>query len=246
MHKPDLVVASNRLLHSLVFELKGGKTLDIDQLKRYSSLMPNDLRWVTVFDRTHLQLDVCICDFAENHSPIKMINQQFPMLTFGSEYLTKEGTFKRDKLNEAFGVPIDLRGKLQPLSFYPFSDEDEDSYIAVHVVRTLLSIALKNAKGGPDVFEEKIITFDEIIASKFNYVWKVLSLEHKKALKSKISEVIERFLAKERVKESLGLIQQKKGYKITRNLEQFKKEAEEFIEELQSQTPLSDFMQLKP
>ena len=31
------------------------------------------------------------------------------------------------------------------------------------------------------------------------------------------------------------------GYKIARNLEQFKNEAEKFIEELQTQTALSDF-----
>ena len=41
--KPDIVAASNRQLHSLVFELKGGKILKVDQLERYASLTASDL-----------------------------------------------------------------------------------------------------------------------------------------------------------------------------------------------------------
>jgi hypothetical protein len=51
-------------------------------------------------------------------------------------------------------------------------------------------------------------------------------------------------LQDEKIRDSLGIIQQKKGYKITRNLEQFQREAIRFIEELESekgQKSLSDF-----
>jgi len=164
------------------------------------------------------------------------------MLTFGSEQLIKEREFKRDKLNEVFKEPISLKGKIPPLSYYPFSEEDKDSYVAIHVIRALLSIAIKNIKGGPDVFEESIISCDEIVAHKFNLVWKALSQEHKQKLKGKIREVIKRIMAKEDMKEAVGIIQQKQGYKIIRNLEQFKRGAEHFIAELQSQLPLSDFI----
>jgi hypothetical protein len=60
----------------------------------------------------------------------------------------------------------------------------------------------------------------------------------------KISDVTKRFLAKEEVKEILGILQQKEGYKITKNLDQFKKIAEKYVEELQTQTPLSGFYTL--
>jgi len=237
--KPDVVTASNMLLHALVFEMKGGISIQEDQMKRYSSLLPSDLRWVTVFDRANLQMDVCICDFLENHSYIKTVNHFFPMLTFSSDFLVKEGNFRNDKLNEVFKDPISLKGKLQPLSYYPFSDEDDQSYIAMHVIRTILSIALKNSKIGHDLtiedLKNNIITFDDVVASKFNYVWKVLSWEHKRVLKSKIIEVTKIILAEEKIKENLGIIQEKKGYKITNTLGQFQKEAIRFIEELESQ-----------
>ena len=240
--KPDVVVASNQLLHSLVFDVKGGITIDPDQLRRYSTLTSDDLRWVSVFDRTHLQFNVCICDLVQNHDLIKMANTQFPMLTFSSEVLTKEGKFNREKLNEVFKDPLSLKGKLPPLSYYPFSDMDEDPYIAMHVIRALLSIAMKNIKlGSSEVSEERVVTFDDVIAVRFNPIWKALSTEHRKALKAKITEVTKRALASEEVKELLGIIQQKRGYKITRNLDQFKKGAEQFIEELQSQTTLNDY-----
>jgi hypothetical protein len=241
--KPDLIAASNRQLHSLVFEVKGGRILKPDQLKRYESLTANDLlRWITVFDRAHLEFDVTLCDLAENHESIKAVNNnKFPMLIFGSEFLTKEGTFKRAKLNDVFEKTISLKGKTQPLSYYPFSDEDSTPYIALHVLQALLSIIHKGIKEGKIISEETLFTFDDIIAERFNYMWNVLSIEHKKALKLKISDVTKRFLAKEEVRETLGLMQQKEGYKITKNLDQFKNLAEKYIEELQTQVPLSGF-----
>jgi len=242
--KPDIVAVSNRLIHSLVFECKGGTTVDVNQLRRYSTLTTeNLLRWITIFDRSNLQFDVCISDLKENHRYIKSRNQLFPMLTFGPKQLLKTRDFKNSKLNDTFKESISLKQKIAPLSYYPFSEEDTDSYIAIHVVRALLSIVMKNIKkGGPDVFEESVISCDEVIAHKFNHVWKALSREHRGSLKNKIHEVIRRIMAKESVKESLGIIKQKEGYKIARNLEQFKTEAERLIAELQTQRPLAAFL----
>lgn len=244
--KPDVITASNRQLHSIVFEMKGGKTLKPDQMRRYESLTASDLlRWITVFDRAHLEFDVCICDLAENHQLIKAVNNnKFPMLVFGSESLTKEGKFKRAKLNEAFAEPISLREKIPPLSYYPFSDEDSVPYIAMHIIQALLSIIHKDVKQGKIIPEETLFTFNELVAERFNYIWGVLSIEHKKALMLKINDSIKRFLAKDGVKETLGFIRQKEGIKITKNLDQFKKIAEKYIEDLQTQTPLSEFYSL--
>jgi hypothetical protein len=248
--KPDVIASSNVLLHSLVFEVKGGKSIEEDQLERYSGLMANDLRWVTwneVYDKVRLQLDVCICDLIENHQYIKMANKRFPMLTFSSTELAKEGMFENHTLNETFKNPISLTGMLQPLSYYPFSEEDEIPYIAIHVIRSILSIILKNSKRGLTLsekeLEKQLITFDDIVASSFNYVWKALSTEHRNALKTKIANVTRSILADEKLKESLGIIQQKRGYRVSKNLEQFQIEATRFIEELESQKGQTDLDQ---
>ena len=241
--KPDIITASNKFLHSIVFECKGGRTIDVNQLRRYSTLeADNLLRWVTVFDRTSLQFDVCLSDLIENHRFIKSANQLFPMLTFDSEELFKTREFKSTKLNETFKEPISLKGKIPPLFYYPFSEEDKDSYIAVHVIRALVSIALKNSKGGPDVFEKSIVSCDEIVAQNFNHVWLALSMSHRRRLKEKIREVIRRIMARESMKEALGIIQQKQGYKIVKNLEKLREQAEALVEELKSQRPMTDFI----
>jgi hypothetical protein len=248
--KPDIVSSSNKLLHSLVFDVKGGKSLDGDQLIRYSKLLPEDLRWVTwneVYDKLNLKLDVCICDLDENHKFIQMTKHNFPVLTFSSSQLSKEGQFRNNTLNEAFKQPIPLGGMMPPLSYYPFSEEDDAAYIATHVLRTLLSIALRKSKQGMDFSEDKlkqeVIEFSEILAINFNPIWKALSIEHKKVLTSKIQEITARILEKPEIKESLGIIQQKKGYKVSKNLNQFQEQAIRLIEELKSekgQTKLSE------
>ena len=248
--KPDVVSSSNRLLHSLVFDVKGGRSLDEDQLARYSKLLPEDLRWVTwneVYDKLNLKLDVCICDLDENHKFIKMTKNDFPVLTFSSNQLTKEGQFKNNTLNEAFKQPISLEGMMPPLSYYPFSEDDDSAYIATHVLRTLLSIALRKSKQGmefsEDGLKQEIIEFNDVLAINFNPIWKALSTEHKKALTSKIQEITGRILENPEIKESLGIIQQRKGYKVSKNLNQFQEQAIRLIEELKSekgQTKLSD------
>jgi hypothetical protein len=247
--KPDIISASNVLLHALVFELKGGKTIETDQLERYSHLAPSDLsRWVTVFDKDHLRMDVCICDFEENHAAIKAMNTKFPMLTFGFSSLKKEGVFTVDKLNEAFKAPISFQGKLHPYSYYPFSEEDEQAYIAIHVIRSVLSILIKNYKTGKnvplDVMQETFVSMDDIIATKFNYIWKVLSDEQKKTLKTKIAEITRRFFLQKNVSDTLGIIQNKEGYKVTRNLEAFQKLAIKFLEELETEKGQKSFDEL--
>jgi len=56
-----------------------------------------------------------------------------------------------------------------------------------------------------------------VIAVDFNYVWKVLSIDHRNALRSRIKDVT-RIFANEEMKTSIGIIQQKKEYKVARNI----------------------------
>ena len=234
--KPDVIATSNTLLHSLVFELKGGKSIDKDQIERYFTLVPSDLRWVTIYDKEHLRMDVCICDLEEYHSSIKQTNNVFPMLTFSDSLLTKEGSLKLDKLNELFNKPISLEGMLKPYSYYPFSDEDDQAYIAIHVIRTIVSILQKDNKmtkeNSLDELQAKLVVFDDIVATKFNYVWRVLSDEHKKALKAKINEIAYKIFSDKDIVESLGVIRSKEGVRVTRNFEQFERLANRFLERL--------------
>jgi len=242
--KPDIVTTSNKLLHFLVLECKGGITIEEDQLRRYATLTKDNLcRWVDVFAPNDFNLDVCLSDLEENHHFIMRRAKGFPIITFGKDEITKTGKFNEIKLNSAFQDPISLKGKIPPLLYYPFCEDDKNAYIAPFVIRGLVSIAFKKSKGGPSVLDEGVITNDEIIRRVFNPIFDLLSNQHRKSLKERIKEVIRWVLAIEGMKEALGLIEQQAGYKTSRPLEKLVREAEIFIAHLQTQRPLIDFME---
>jgi hypothetical protein len=244
--KPDILATSNKLIHSLVFECKGGVTVDADQLRRYSTLTEdNVLRWTRPFTHQNFHFDVCLADVEENHPVVVAVGNRFPIITFGAKTLFKTNDFKEKRLDEAFKVPIGLDGKTPPLSYYPFCEDDENAYLSLFVLRGLVSMAVKNAKGGPSTSEENIITRDDLLKSIFNPVFDALSKSHKDRLKEKIKEVVHWIMAKEGMKEALGLIETQAGIKIGRPLEKFTKEAYKFIETVETQRPLIEFMNQK-
>lgn len=240
--KPDIIVTSNKLIHSLVFECKGGTTVDGEQIRRYGTLTENDLRWVDVYTFDNFHFDVCIADIEKNHSAIlPHINNIFPIITFGDKKLFKTGEFGEKMVNQALQKPISLKGKIPPLFYYPFSEEDEKSYIIPFVMRGLVSIAIKKAKGGTSVFDRELITRDEIVEKVFNPVFKTLSIKQQGLLKKKIREVMSLVLSREESKEALGIIEGRKGYKITAQLGKLIQEAEKIMKEFKTQQFITNF-----
>jgi len=242
--KPDIIFTSNKLIHSLVFECKGGITVDTEQLRRYGTLTENDFRWVNIYTFDNFHFDVCIVDIQKNHSSVLFhVKNQFPMITFGDKKMFKTGEFKENELNKIYQTPITLKGKIPPLSYYPFSEEDEKAYIIPFVMRGLVSIAVKKAKGGSSVFERELITRDEIMEKVFNPVFKTLSRTHQRQLKEKIKEVMHLLLSREETKEALGIIEGRAGYKISNALGKLMKEAEKVAKQFETQQFLTDFPQ---
>jgi hypothetical protein len=240
--KPDIVATSNKLLHSIVFECKGGVTVEQDQMDRYLTLTESDLlRWVTPYDTNNFKFDVCISDTSENHPAILPLVNDFPLITFGEETIFKTGDFKEDRLNAAFQAPISLQGKIPTFSYYPFSEEDSSPYIAIHVIRGLVSVAIKQSRGGPSVYDQQIITQDELLNSIFHPIFDALSQEHRGRLKNKINEVIRWIMRREEMRDSLGLIEQQAGYRINRPLNKILEASKNIIKFLETQTLMTDF-----
>ena len=241
--KPDIIVTSNKLVHSIVFECKGGITVDPDQLRRYNTLTEEDLRWVDVFSFDDFHFDVCIVDIQKNHLTIlSHVDNKFPMITFGDEEVFKTGEFDEKKLEKVFQNPISVKGKVPPLYYYPFCEEDENAYIIPFIMRGLVSIAIKKAKGGSSVFDNELITKDEIIELVFNPVFKTLSKKQQGHLKKKITDIMHLLLSMEETKDALGLIEGRKGYKISNQLEKLRTEADKLIKKYETQQFLTDML----
>src|SRR5215204_2760920 len=93
--KPDLIVVSNKYLHSIVFDCKGGTSVEHDQIERYAGLSKNDfVNWIDVYSR-EITFDVCFSDLLENHSEIMLKVGNLPVLTFGEDKITKDNSFSQ-------------------------------------------------------------------------------------------------------------------------------------------------------
>jgi hypothetical protein len=91
------------------------------------------------------------------------------------------------------------------------------------VYQGLLQIALKKPRNGTSVFDQNLVTRDEILKYIFNPVFSALSTDHQGNLKERIKEVIRWIMADEKMKEAFGSIEQQGGYKLKRPLDKLQK-----------------------
>lgn len=204
--KPDIIKTSKKFNHCIIFECKSG-TGDIDQMDRYDTLTSDDLsRWVDVPTKELLKFDVCVVDFENNHSSIEK-STNFPIITFGENTIKKTNGFSQNDLNNAFSSPIDITGMMPPLGYYPFSEQDSDQVIIPRILRAMITIVLKKARGGPDVFNQAIYEMDDVL-QLIHPLWKGLAEEHKKTLKDRVKQLFSRLVSNTQLSEYLRNIQQ--------------------------------------
>lgn len=243
---PDVIAASNKTLHAILFECKGGNSVRADQVTRYKDVSNRNFsNWLDVYDRDHLTFDICFADTDDNHAAIESMIDSFPSLTFGQS-IVKHGDFKIKALNKAMENPIPIDGCRPPLSYYPFSENDDRCEIIPHVLRTLVSIAIEKGKEELDVMSDMLLE-DEEVLKRIHKMWYALSSQHKEILKKKVSEILS--ILKSQYKDSLGKqlkeLQDRKGYRIYATLGAFKKTCDEIIndcakQQKESQTLLTE------
>lgn len=135
--KPDVLTVSNKNLHALVVECKGGKSIKPDQDFRYASLLPSDLsNCAKVYDQKRLRHDVCYVAGIENHASLSS-QTNLPFITFG-QHVERHGEFKLSEINEKLSEPIPLDGLPEPTSYYPFAPSDDDKFVVPYVLRAVV------------------------------------------------------------------------------------------------------------
>lgn len=243
---PDIIAASGKTLHALIFDCKGGITVEQDQVQRYGTLEHyNFSNYLDIHDREHMTFDVCYADIYQNHSAIREHIGNFPVITFGDS-ITKENDFKLPMLNKSLRNPISLEGSRPPLSYYPFSERDDRCEIIPHLLRALISIAIEKNKGQMDVVSNKILENEEVL-QRVHKMWNALSKQHREILERKMKEIFE--ILKNQYKDTFALqlqeIQEKEGYHINTTLSSFSKSCEKIMMDCdkmkaESQTLLTD------
>ena len=237
---PDLLFSSNKLLHALISECKSGKNLndkDKKQIQKYIQIKPKIITpRVSVYDPARLTIDVCYAINEDNKEIIDEIEKyhKFPIIVFSNIAISKKNYFKCKKLNNKFSTPIDISNKKPPTYFYPFSDEDDDSTIALWIFQEILSMTLKN------IYKDELEIEIEKLLNNIHPLWRRIEKHKKAAIKSKVNRIIW-MLKQKHLGEYLQKIKGKQTWKITKSLQAFAKECEKIVEELKTQRTLSGF-----
>ena len=232
---PDILFTSNKLIHALITECKGGVSIEDEQLEKYSKINVENVRnWVRVYDASKLSLDLCLASYEESSEKIlENIDSEynFPILVFSlSNFISKINKFSNSKLDQAFSTPIEI--SYPPTEFYPFDDEDDVSLIALYVLRELAFLALNNLHNESVEFEP-----DEML-ERIHPMWANIHETKKKKLRSKTKEILDEY-KKEQLSEHLAKVKGKNTWQITKSMKAFGDKCNKIIKELTEQKKIS-------
>lgn len=187
--KPDVIATSKKTIHSIVFECKGGKTVDNKQISSYEDLTTFDLfRWVDVHTRDNFSHDVCIFNFKKNRELINgKIN--FPILSLSDVSIEKKNNFSKREVNRKFDKPISTKSMKPPISYYPFSELDDRRVVIPHVLRAMISVLMDRRINDIDVTDPEYL-LNETVLLRIHKMWKILSKEHQNSLRKLVKEII--------------------------------------------------------
>ena len=185
---PDVVATSQKLIHSVVIECKGGKSVNERQIVNYMSMKPSDLhnKWIHIYDKNQHTLDVCllICKPYE-HSWESGVD--LPILSLSDRVLTLRNKFLKLELNQKFNTDISTEGFAPPISYYPFSHDADRKEIIPHALRAIrLSICKKqqNSITDPEFY------VNDATMKQIHKVWDILSRKHQELLKNRVKNII--------------------------------------------------------
>lgn len=189
---PDVVATSQRLIHSIAIECKGGKSVNERQIANYMSMKPSDLhdKWVHIYDKNQHTLDVCLL-IHKAYEQSWASSVDLPILSLSDQTLTLRNKFSKQELNQKFNKDISTEGFVPPLSYYPFSHDDDRKAIIPHALRAIrLSIGKKQQIDTTDPeFYVSNATMKQI-----HKVWDILSRKHQDQLKNRVKNIIDELI----------------------------------------------------
>lgn len=228
------MLSSNRLIHSLVAECKGGRSLDSDQLRKYASLTVDAVRTkASLAESSRMSFSTMYACVSGNEEALLHAMdpvRRFPLLSFGTNEIGLSHRFDLEDLNNGFSSPLRFQG-YPPLSFYPFSDSDPDSYIARFIFQDLVSAATQKGDRGPLEFDS------EIMLSRIHPLWSYVDDAKKAALRHKVDSIISYYVKRD-LKGYLERVKRRSSWKVVKSLQAFSREVRSILDDLTKQKRL--------
>ena len=189
---PDVIATSQQLIHSVVVECKGGKSVDEKQIANYKRLRPSDLhnKWINIHDQNQHTLDVCLLIY-KTHEEAWTSKVDLPVMSLSDQVLTLHNKFSKKKLNQKFIKPINTVGFRCPVSYYPFSHDDDRKVIVPHALR-VIRLSIGNGSQTDATDPESYIGDNTM--KQVHKVWDILSRKHQEQLKNKVKEIIKELI----------------------------------------------------
>lgn len=233
---PDVVSVSNKTVHAIVAECKGGNSIDPEQDDRYRQLTPGDLlHHVTVHDRNRFEHTVCYVDKSDNHDSLKR-GTAFPFITFGRDCITVDGSLGRDDLDGRLDR-IPLKGTREPTYLYPFSHDDKDYVVIPYVLRGLIAHVFRSPEEPFKIDDPD--TLEEILKITHKHADRI-SAKHRRELAKRVDKIL-KFLLHQNpdLRSQVSKIETAGRHAST--LQSLKKTCEELIARYEKQTRLDTF-----
>ena len=122
----ELIISSDRVRHTVLFEWKEGANTDPDQLNRYAGINTNDLiSKATLAPTAVVAHDVCILGLVEHKERLKMGitqgNHAFPLLVVYDDGVSLEyNHFAEQQLSNSFSPKLNINFSRIPTQIVPF------------------------------------------------------------------------------------------------------------------------------
>jgi hypothetical protein len=184
--RPDLILASSHLHHTVVFEWKSGANTEADQLQRYSRIVPNDLIAKALIHvskcATH---DVAIIGLNEHRERLQIGvvdgGYNFPLLVVTPETLeTVINRFTSADTDVVFR-PLNVNWETIPTGFFPLDADSELWEYAEQIIPVVLE---EMFNGAPRIVQNEI-------AKKIIPLWDRMRNDYKGQVKQKIQQVMD-------------------------------------------------------
>jgi hypothetical protein len=243
--KPELIICSQKLEHTLLLEWKSGKNTEVDQLDRYSRVVPPDIRARVPSGGACKGHDVVIIAKIEHRDSIAIgidKKHKFPLLCVESDGISLNvNRFSHAVINPVFAPKLKIDFTRRPSSFIPFDATSPEWMIATEVIPQILQLMHEG---------ETVLLLDAILPAVVD-VWSHISPQDQRTLREKVERVITRaadghfkpYLKRNRAYEAqskgkgwdienspLNMSSSKRGQEF-RRLQKLQKE---FVEELRS------------
>ena len=184
---PELIIASNKIGHTVLLECKSGANLDENQLQRYATVTSGDLRERAFLDPAECgEHDVVVVARDEFTDRILIgldkAECAFPVLVETSDGLQKvSNRFSLDPLNSLFDPILSIDWRYLPTFFFPL---DAESSLREYAELTIPAVLQLAAQG-----ESRILVTD--VAKAVVSSWNIIAPAYQKRMLSSFTRVIE-------------------------------------------------------